>query len=264
MKSLINRYRIVGALFTVAILSACLSPLTAYADPSNGTLGIIANYSDEISAQHGDTFTIDYVNEDTGDDGSLTVDSSEISSSFMDIEMAPGSYTIIDISYSGANNDIVDSGYGIENSFRIKEGGDDIVHICIGASETKSLESDYNSALIKDAEHDAYGNRDVFYDENGAYRYETDETGNNVQVYIDSEQENSEEDEYYDNFEDTEGEIPIQQPNGQEPITEYYETEEEEDTSDGVSSLTFMICVVCILGAAGGGVIFYLHKKGKI
>lgn len=264
MKPFINRYRTSGTLFTAVMLSACLIPMTAYADPSNGTLGIIANYSDEISAQPGDTFTIDYVNDDTGDDGSLTVDSSELSSSFMDIEMAPGSYTITDISYTGANNDIVDSGYGIENSFRIKEGGDDIVHICIGASETKSLESDYNSALIKDAEHDVYGNRDVFYDENGAYRYETDETGNNVQVYIDSEQENSEEDEYYDNFEDTEGEIPIQQPNGQEPITEYYDTEEIEETSDGVSSLTFMICVVCILGAAGGGVIFYLHKKGKI
>lgn len=264
MKSLINKYRTAGALFTVTILSACFIPMTAYAEPSNGTLGIIANYSDEISAQHGDTFTIDYVNEDTGDAESLDVDSSEISSTFMDIEMAPGSYTITDISYTGSNNDIVDSGYGIENSFRIKSGDDDIVHICIGASETKSLESDYNSALIKDAEHDAYGNRDVFYDENGAYRYETDDTDNSVKVYVNSDQNGSEGDEYYDNFEDTEGEIPIQQPNGQEPITEYYDTEEKEETSDGVSSLTFMICVVCILGAAGGGVIFYLHKKGKI
>ena len=69
LKSLINRYRSAGALFTVAILSACFIPITAYADPSNGTLGIIANYSDEIPAQHGDTFTIDYVNDDTGDDG---------------------------------------------------------------------------------------------------------------------------------------------------------------------------------------------------
>lgn len=264
MKPFINRYRTTGTLFTAVMLSACLIPMTAYADPSNGTLGIIANYSDEISAQPGDTFTIDYVNDDTGDDGSLEVDSYEISSSFMDIEIAPGSYTITDITYSGSNNDIVDSGYGIENSFRIQEGSDDIVHICIGASETKSLESDYNSALIKDAEHDANGNRDVFYDENGAFRYETDETGNSVQIYIESEPGSEDEDEYYDNFEDAGDEIPVQQPNGQEPITEYYAAEEEEDKNTGFDSLAFTICIVCIIGAVGGGVIFYLHKKGKI
>lgn len=264
MKKMIDICRAFTVLFAVSVLSLCIFSTPAYASPDNGTLGITAKYSDEISAQEGDTFTITYVNDDTGEDGSLKIDASEISSSYKDIEIASGTYTVTDISYSGANNDIVDSGYGIENSFRIKDGGDDILRIYIGKSKTQSLENDYNSALIKDAEHDANGNRDVFYDENGAFRYETDETGNLIQVYIDSEQENSEEDEYYDNFEDTEGEIPVQQSNGQEPITEYYDTEEKKDKSTGFDSLAFTICIVCIIGAVGGGVIFYLYKKGKI
>ena len=244
----------------------------SYADNTSGILGITASYGSEIEPQNNDNFVIKYKNKDTGEANSLKIDASDVDGIFQDFDMPAGSYQVTDITYNGTNGDIVESGYGIENSFRIQAGGDDIVHIYIGASETKSLENDYNQAVIKDNEHDENGQRTVFEDENGKYIYQKDETDNNVKVYIDdtsndsssSDDNDSENDTYQDDYEDSSADIPTQTPTGEEPITEYYDKEEKSEQQDSHSSIGTSIGLVCIIALAGGVIIFVLHKKGKI
>lgn len=241
----------------------------SYADNTSGILGITASYSSDIEPRDNDNFVIEYKNKDTGEENSLKIDASEVDGIFQDFDMPAGSYQVIDITYSGTNGDIVESGYGIENSFRIQAGGDDIVHIYIGASETEGLENDYNQAVIKDSEHDENGQRTVFEDENGKYTYQKDETDNNVKVYIDdissdSSSSDDSDDTYQDDYEDSSADIPTQTPTGEEPITEYYDTEEESEQQDSHSSIGTSIGLVCIIALVGGVIIFVLHKKGKI
>lgn len=264
-KRKINILQVISFIFLSMFLA--FGPLCkiAFAAPGTGLLGIMANYSSEIEPRRGDYFEITYKNKDSGATDSIRIDASGITESFKDFDIPAGSYNITDITYNGSNDAIVDSGYGIENAFRITEGGDDIVHIYIGASKTRGLENDYNSAVIKDSEHDENGNRTVFYDEGGAYEYQMDDSDNSVKVYLDEENnENAEEEDvYYDDFGDSSADIPTQTPNGQEPIIEYYD-EEEETTDKGSSSIGAVIAIVCIVALAGCGAIFYLHQKGKI
>ena len=259
--------------FVALVLLLVLGPMRyiAYADNTSGVLGVTASYSSDIEPRDNDNFVIKYKNKDTGEEDSLKIDASDVNGIFKDFDMPAGSYQVTDITYSGTNDDIVESGYGIENSFRIQAGSDDIVHIYIGASETKGLENDYNQAVIKDSEHDENGQRTVFEDENGKYIYQKDETDNNVKVYIDetgsdssSSDSSDSEDTYQDDYKGSSADIPTQTPTGQEPITEYYDEEDETEQQDSPSSIGTSIGLVCIIALAGGVIIFILHKKGKI
>lgn len=228
-----------------------------------GSVGIKANYSSSITAKEGDTFSISYEESETGESGSIEVDAYELRSEFRDYEVPPGSYDITDIEYTGSNEEIINEGYGIENSFRIKEAGDDdILHVYIGADEVEGLEKDYNQAVIKDSEHDENGDRIVYEDENGKYRYEEDESGNTFVEYIDEDNTISE----GAGAESSSGMEASSQPeqtgeNAQEPITEYYE-EENKETNEGSIFMTLGLCAV--VGLVGIIILLVLHKIGKI
>lgn len=262
-----------GYMYTIRLLPAALA-LTApgiavSAADGTGTVGIGAYYSTGITAEEGDLFTITYEEKTSGETGVIEVDASEVRSVMNDYEVAPGDYDVTNIEYNGQNESIIEEGYGTENGFGIKEAGDDdILHIYIGREELATLEADYSQAMIKDSEHDENGNRTVFEDETGKYRYVQDESGNTVVEYLDddSQAENASAPDGGDS-DASDGEASENeaagtvQENAQEPITEYYEREDEED-DDGSIFLTLGLCagfgLVCL------AVLIVLHKKGKI
>lgn len=226
-------------------------------------LSVSSRYSEGIEPQDGDIFTIAFSNTDTGDSSTVEVDASEITESYQEYVLPTGSYEVTNIIYSGSNDTIIDQGYGTENTFRLKEGEGDLIHIYIGETEVNSLQSDYSHAVIKDDEHDENGKRTVFEDRSGKYRYVKDASGNSVIEYLDEGEENTDSRQYSEDSgepsEESTGQDTTKE-GSQEPVTEYYEKSETED--EGIGSLLIMIGAGAVIALAGIGIIYLLRKKG--
>lgn len=227
------------------------------------TLSVSSKYSEGIESQDGDIFTIEFSNTDTGDASTIEVDASDITEAYQEYVLPTGSYEVTNIIYSGSNDTIIEEGYGTENTFRLKEGEGDLLHIYIGETEVASLQSDYSQAVIKDDEHDENGKRTVFEDRSGKYRYVEDDSGNSVIEYLDEGEENTDSRQYSEDSgepsEESTGQDTAQE-GSQEPVTEYYEVSNTED--EGIVPMLIMIGAGAVIALAGIGIIYLLRKKG--
>lgn len=108
-------------------------------------------YSNNLKAQQGDNFVIHYTNMDTQEEKEITIDASKLESNTGKLELPIGKYKINDITYDGYNTDIEKSGYGVTSSFVVESGENafDEFIISIGYKQTKNLESQYESYILK-------------------------------------------------------------------------------------------------------------------
>lgn len=227
------------------------------ADKAYGTLGIRAAYSDGITPQDGDTFEISFVDSDTYETREITVDASKITSSFGNYEVSPGTYTIFSLAYTGKNRDIESQGYGLERTFRVSEGGDCILHLCIGSEEVSSLEVSYGDPFVIDAQHDGNGEWTVYNDGHGTYTYGINDDGTSYIEYLETS------DTAADDAEDSGGESWIgevtDRQQEQEPVTIYYDgTDKEGEKQTGFNCL-LLIPLAVFLGAGA----LYITHRGK-
>lgn len=230
------------------------------------TLSVSSRYSEGIDPQDGDIFTIAFTNNDSGETSTIEIDAADIVETYRDYDLLIGSYEVTNIIYSGSNETIIDEGYGTENTFRLQEGEGDLLRIYIGETEVTSLENDYSQAVIKDEEHDKNGEKIVFEDRSGKYRYVEDESGNSVIEYLDEGEESGETRQYSEDSEEPSGDESAEQETTQEgaeePVTEYYE--ETETKGEGIASTLIVIGAVVVIALIGSLIIYILHKKGFI
>lgn len=229
------------------------------------TLSVSSRYSEGIEAQDGDIFTISFTNNDSGETSTIEIDASDIAETYQNYDLPIGSYEVTNIIYSGSNETIIDEGYGTENTFRLQEGEGDLLRIYIGKTEVTNLKNDYSQAVIKDDEHNENGERIVFKDRSGKYRYVEDASGNSVIEYLDEEESWETRQYSEDNEETTEvgntGQETTQK-GSQEPVTEYYD--ETETEVEGIASTLIVIGAVVVIALVGSLIIYILHKKGFI
>lgn len=265
-----------------AIAADILQEKTVEAEDENteettGYLAVFATYSEDVDSKSGDIFAITIAPSDDEDDTyTFTVDASEATSDSIDIELTTNTYTVLDIEYTGDNNDVINGGYGVRTEFKIIDGDYIYFNIYIGASQTSELETDYPYySMIKDGEHDENGERVVYYDENGAFMYVIDEDYTYQKVYLtdvddsaandSSESSSSSETRYYDDsFDDY---VIDYNSDSDASDTSEEETKNdvatEEDDGTILNSIGYALVFVGIIAVIGGVIAYILHKKGS-
>lgn len=262
-----RKFAVRAAAAAVALVMAATTVITAFADDGTGELDLFVYYSDDITPQEGDTFTVTYEDSD-GNSSTLTFDTYEYAEDYGVFELPVGTYTATDVTYEGTNQDIFDQGYGITSQFKVKEGDYTILRIYIGESEVESLQTSYPYfSVIKEGGYDE-DDPVVYEDRNGKYIIQ-EVDGEEVIVYLDDigdtdEDTSEEEAEAYEGNGETGSsqDTDTGQSSSQEPVTEYYDDDEEDD-GEG-NSLAITALIIAIVGLGGGAGIFIARKKGII
>lgn len=262
----------------------------AFATEDNkGTVNIHINYDDDIEPNEGDVFTLTYsLEEDQNNTAIINIDASMFVDEDGQLTLPPNTYAILDITYGGSNQDIIEQGYGCNKTFYCSERTDGSFTIAIGDQKVQSLSNNYGyDVRIKDSNHQENGEayrEDLLedYQQNGSNPYTQEEydqdqenkknnidTDNNYSEENESESLNNIETNNNNNNEDDElySEAPITN-NGEAKVENYLDEKEDkkEDKKDnerkshGFSKL-LLIIIVAIVGFA---IMFIMHAKGIV
>lgn len=133
-----------------------LSPMTSYAaeekTEEKGVLGITAVYSDSITPQGGDEFSI-ILADDEGNTTECTFQAYEHQEEAQFIELAPGNYSVYDITYNGKSEKLIAEGFTMPYEFTIYELEHLDVSLAIGRETGTDLASTYvNTFSVIDGE----------------------------------------------------------------------------------------------------------------
>lgn len=230
-----------------------LSPMTSYAaeekTEEKGVLGITAVYSDSITPQGGDEFSVT-LTDDEGNTTECTFQAYEHQEEAQFIELDPGNYSVYSITYNGKSEKLITEGFTMPYEFTIYELEHLDVSLAIGRETGTDLASTY------------------------------------VNTYSVIDGETTDWIEYYsprNNPESMDEEIPSDSNSveegktGESAVPEYTEgskekeTSEEDEKQEQTKTVTvkktnlFMknLPIIIIMGITAIAV-FILHKKGKI
>lgn len=133
-----------------------LSPMTSYAaeekTEEKGVLGITAIYSDSITPQGGDEFSI-ILADDEGNTTECTFQAYEHQEEAQFIELAPGNYSVYGITYNGKSEKLIAEGFTMPYEFTIYELEHLDVSLAIGRETGTDLASTYvNTYSVIDGE----------------------------------------------------------------------------------------------------------------
>ena len=133
-----------------------LSPMTSYAaeekTEEKGVLGITAIYSDSITPQGGDEFSI-ILADDEGNTTECTFQAYEHQEEAQFIELAPGNYSVYGITYNGKSEKLIAEGFTMPYKFTIYELEHLDVSLAIGRETGTDLASTYvNTYSVIDGE----------------------------------------------------------------------------------------------------------------
>lgn len=133
-----------------------LSPMTSYAaeekTEEKGVLGITAVYSDSITPQGGDEFSI-ILTDDEGNTTECTFQAYEHQEEAQFIELDPGNYSVYGITYNGNSEKLIAEGFTMPYGFTIYELEHLDVSLAIGRETGTDLASTYvNTYSVIDGE----------------------------------------------------------------------------------------------------------------
>ncbi len=230
-----------------------LSPMTSYAaeekTEEKGVLGITAIYSDSITPQGGDEFSI-ILTDDKGNTTECTFQAYEHQEKAQFIELDPGNYSVYGITYNGESEKLIAEGFTMPYEFTIYELEHLDVSLAIGRETGTDLASTYvNTYSIIDGETTDW----IEY-------YSPRNNPESADEELSSDSDSAEEGRTGESTvpEDTEG-------------SKEKESSEEEEKQEQAKPVTvkktnlFMknLPIIVIMGITAIAV-FVLHKKGKI
>lgn len=137
------------------LLAAALClPSTAYASTANdeavvqeaNTSQFYALYSDDIPAQNGDKFYIEF-QDILGKSYNMVVDASTATESPLQINMEPGTYYVTNVAYVGYNSNIETQGFCITTTFSVGDEALNEIRIGIGTTKADQIYSEYRDTL---------------------------------------------------------------------------------------------------------------------
>lgn len=262
-----------------------------------GTVNISIKYDTDIAPQIGDTFDITYCREDDEfTQATISFDAAQINAEDGAIFQVPyGSYTILNIDYTGKNEKIRLQGYGVNAGFYCADGVDGHFKLGIGTETVQAMERDYDpgNIRVKDTNHNEWGvaSRDVLNEklegkENNPVTMEeyekdqenkktekektdTEKAPSNIVIESNTNIENT------DNDSDVDTEVPdvnaAANSNGEEKVHNYLEEEKQDKDEQKESNkkenkkkdaLTKAIGLI-VIAICGFTVMFVMHKMGK-
>ena len=213
---------------------------------ADGTLTVQLNYEDSLELKKGDYFTVT-CQDSAGGSRELEIDCDQVPDSGLELSVPEGDYQVTDITYSGGNGDVEQMGYGVTSQFSVAAGeAYQEIRISVGKQETEKLDMMYDSVMMK--QNGALTGELADWQDTGS---ETGETGETEEI--------------------PETEVPEETDPAEEPAGDVVdpaetetdrETPEEETPKQETNNLIKAVPLL-VLAAAGFGVIFVLHKKGK-
>ena len=214
---------------------------------ADGTLTVQLNYEDSLEFKKGDYFTVT-CQDSAGGSRELEIDCDQVPDSGLELSVPEGDYQVTDITYSGGNGDVEQMGYGVTSQFSVAPGDTyQEIRISIGKQETEKLDMMYESVMMK--QDGALTGELAEWQETGSDSGETEE--------------------------DPVSELPEETGTAEEPeggVVDPGETETERETPSETETQTpkqqetnnlLKAVPLLIMTAAGLGVIFVLHKRGK-
>lgn len=151
-KNRLTKILCAGALLHMAALLAMASAF-AYADDSDATDAIVevsADYSEDITPQNGDVFSIIYcIPGEASETAEITLDASELVAENGVMNLVPGKYEIADIEYRGYNKEINRQGYAVSKYIEADDERTAEVQLAIGTEAGRRLSSMRADLVIK-------------------------------------------------------------------------------------------------------------------
>lgn len=237
------------AILTAFILSFVALPVSA-AEVTQGTVSILPIYDIDIEPQTDDIFQIQLKDTITGNMHKITINASESYLNGKKINLPKNTYIVEDIEYRGKNKEIEESGYGILSKFDVTTQEKEI-SLSIGDEELEYLYYDY---------------RDIIGKKNGEFV-------NFSEMQIPESASNKK--SIFTNIGTTSNDIDSSSPEISQEIipTDQSQHSNELEKEFGIEDMfaftkerNYLIASlpIIILTIVGFGVIFILHKKGKI
>lgn len=238
-----RKHKKIWKLLPVLAAAFCIQVPVLAAD---GTLTVQLNYEDSLEFKKGDYFTVT-CQSGAGENRELEIDCDKVPDSGLELSVPEGDYQVTDITYSGGNGDVEQMGYGVTSQFSVAAGeAYQEIRISVGKRETEKLDMMYDSVMMK--QNGALTGELADWQDTGS---ETGETGETEEI--------------------PETEVPEETDPAEEPAGDVVdpaetetdrETPEEETPKQETNNLIKAVPLL-VLAAAGFGVIFVLHKKGK-
>lgn len=146
----------VALLLFSSIYSFTLSPVLAANNPETiskdemGKVKIICSYSSGIKPLEGDKFIISYTLTGLTEVQELEIDGMAASKEEIEIQIPYGVFNVVDVSYTGTNEEMEALGYGTDLIFQSVAGEDpDLFRVAVGSEAGRELETEGNGILAK-------------------------------------------------------------------------------------------------------------------
>nr|WP_317428700.1 hypothetical protein [uncultured Blautia sp.] len=238
-----------------------LSPMTSHAaeektETEKGVLGITSIYSDSITPQGGDEFSI-ILADDEGNTTECTFQAYEHQEEAQFIELDPGNYSVYDITYNGESERLIAEGFIMPYEFTIYELEHLDVSLAIGKETGTDLASTYvNTYSVINGEMTDWIE---YYSPKNNPEPMSEET---------SPDSNSAEEGKTEEHADTEDPKETAEENSKEKETsEAEKNDEQKQEKPAVAKkpnfFVRNLPIILIMGITAI-VVFILHKKGKI
>lgn len=255
-----------------------LSPICSYAaeKEDKGILGLTASYSESVTPQGGDEFTITLAN-DKKDTFDLVFQAYEHQDKAQYFELDPGNYHVYSITYNGKSKSLITEGFTMPLKFTVYELEHIDTSIAIGEERGTVLASTYlntysviNGETVDWIDYYSENNRTT---SNNSKKADSEEKNIIQKELPDDEEEITSNKSYDANEKVTEVKDNVKN-NVKNDTNDDAKTKDDIDDTDTKNKIKtkdtretnlFLknLPIFFMIGIAGG-VVFIFHKKGKI
>ena len=204
---------------------------------------IKSTYSKNVSPQKDDKFVIKYKKKDGNQTAQIELDASTIISNPGTMKLPVADYEIIDIEYTGNNEEIVKEGYAITSDFSVHNDSSAYIYMSIGSETCDVLIKEHMNVIVKDDRHER----------NGVLK-ETQENTEELQTTSSDKTTDMRENATDQNI------TEYKSLNSKPKVVHYNHPKSQQDLTN-VGTKLIPLCILFVLGLL---TIFILHKKKKI
>lgn len=139
----------VKKMFSVLIVLILTFPSYVFASEKDAAYTTVSiEYSNGFFQQAGDGFQIEYKNKETKKTQILEMDVAEITKK-PSVKLEKGKYSIVNIKYTGFNDQIESNGYAVTTEFTTSSTGGTMIHIAVGLAASVKMYNTYQSVIYK-------------------------------------------------------------------------------------------------------------------
>ncbi len=214
---------------------------------------IKAYYSSNIEPKENDIFELTYMAEGGEETAVITIDAYKYVDEEGYFELPEGTYQVVDIHYTGDNEDIINEGYAVNRDFKVETDSAPFLKINIGKSAATALFATSSGVIMQDPTGDINESRDKVDEDSQKEDDITEETPKEDEEIREYKPQSS----YSAAASGKSSNVKVIKPST-EP------KKNKESPTKGLINMFTKIGVIFIIGIIGIGIMYIFHKKGKI